>query len=177
MKKLVFGVCVCAALLTGCAERDVQEQEPYLLETEQKPAPKQQSEANDTGGNTENTQPEEETEYGLEDVDSLLANADLSGSVTELTETGCRFEKYIIDGQGTIMVSAEGVEPENTEELTVDERTEYVLVKIDSSAGKAVSVEITDSDQLKEAAGIYLYGEQGSDGIWKASKIVIVERQ
>lgn len=173
MKKKVY-VLIAATLvgvfmLTGCVSGDDDKI------AQEMPSVDSQERANDDVENTSSDNMMEDgekdtssEEENLLDADDVYFTSDFMGVVTSSSELGCVVEKDLVDGDSVIGGAG------GSSEIVYEDDTIFQTVTADMS-GNANSLEYCEKGQITTGTYVLVFGSEQNDGIYLASRVIIVE--
>lgn len=177
MKKKIIAFMMVLALgaaITGCGDSAASNKEK-ITNKEENNAGSSGQEDNTSNANTENNinSAEGRDAGGTENITAMLDNADVTATVVEFSELGCK----VIQGENTedeARQAAAGNDGNEGNQITVVYGDNVKFQLATASAGDSdASLEDSDKSELKKQSNIYLFGTYQEDGTFLADKVII----
>ena len=110
---------------------------------------------------------------GTENITAMLNNANITATVIEFSESGCK----VIQGENTedeAKQAAAGNDGSEGNQITVVYGDNVKFQLATASAGDSdATLEDSDKSELKKQSNIYLFGTYQEDGTFLADKVII----
>lgn len=176
-KKIIAFMTVLAlgtAAITGCGDSAASNKDNIMNKKENNAGSSGQ-EYNTSNANTENNinSAEGRDDRGSENITGMLENADVTATVVEFSESGCK----VIQGENTkdeARQAAAGNDGSEGNQITVVYGDNVKFQLATASAGDSdATLEDSDKSELKKQSNIYLFGTYQEDGTFLADKVII----